>query len=237
MTKIQNDRKLPGPGAPLTAERDLYLRLMARGMSNSQACRVVGINRRTGTRWRYGRTIPNRAGLPWVYLPIPTKPAVISPRYLSEQERITLADLHRTDRSIRSIATEMGRSPSTISKELRRNANAAGRYEPHGAHRQAAGRRSRSRTGKLARDTALQKYVQDRLEERWSPEQICHALPSEFPDNPERRLVHETIYQALYVQGRVYDANWPCCCVLAVLGASLIADPMPGARVLSRTRW
>lgn len=57
------------------------------------------------------------------------------------------------------------------------------------------------------------------------------------PDNPERRLVHETIYQALYVQGRVYDANWPCCCVLAVLGASLIADPMPGARVLSRTRW
>ena len=115
MTKIQNDRKLPGPGAPLTAERDLYLRLMARGMSNSQACRVVGINRRTGTRWRYGRTIPNRAGLPWVYLPIPTKPAVISPRYLSEQERITLADLRLTDRSIPSIATEMGRSPPTIS--------------------------------------------------------------------------------------------------------------------------
>ena len=202
MTKIQNCRTLPGPGAPLTAERDLHLRLMAQGMSNSQACRVVGINRRTGTRWRYGRTILNRAGVPWIYLPIPTKPAVISPRYLSEQERITLADLRRTGRSIRSIATEMGRSPSTISRELRRNANAAGRYEPHGAHRQAAGRRSRSRTGKLARDPELQKYVQDCLEKRWSPEQICHALPSEFPDNPERRLVHETIYQALYVQGR-----------------------------------
>ena len=202
MTKIQNDRKLPGPGAPLTAERDLYLRLMAQGMSNSQACRVVGINRRTGTRWRYGRTIPNKTGLPLVYLPIPTKPVVISPRYLSESERIVLADLRRTDRSIRSIATEMGRSPSTISKELRRNANAAGRYEPHGAHRQATDRRSRSRTGKLARDPALQEYVQDRLEKRWSPEQICHALPSKFPDDPERRLVHETIYQALYVQGR-----------------------------------
>lgn len=70
MTKIQNDRKPPGPGAPLTAERDLYLRLMAQGMSNSQACRTVGINRRTGTRWRYGRTIRNTAGLPWTYLPI-----------------------------------------------------------------------------------------------------------------------------------------------------------------------
>jgi len=178
MTKIQNDRKLPGPGAPLTAERDLYLRLMAQGMSNSQACRTVGINRRTGTRWRYGRTITNRAGLPWIYLPIATKPVIISPRFLSETERITLADLRRTDRSIRSIAAEMGRSPSTISKELRRNANTAGRYEPHGAHRQAANRRSRSRTGKLARDTALQEYVQDRLKKRWSPEQICHALPS-----------------------------------------------------------
>jgi transposase, IS30 family len=202
MTKIQNDRKLPGPGAPLTAERDLYLRLMAQGMSNSQACRTVGINRRTGTRWRYGRTVPNTAGLPWTYLPIATKPVIISPRFLSEQERITLADLRRTDRSIRSIAAEMGRSPSTISKELRRNANAAGKYQPHGAHRQAANRRSRSRTGKLAQDTELQEYVQDRLKKRWSPEQICHALPSKFPDDHQRRLVHETIYQALYVQGR-----------------------------------
>ncbi|MEP6562664.1 MAG: IS30 family transposase [Nakamurella sp.] len=202
MTDIQNDRKLPGPGAPLTAERDLYLRLMAQGMSNSQACRVVGINRRTGTRWRYGRTISNKAGLPWIYLPIATKPVVISPRFLSETERITLADLRRTDRSIRSIAAEMGRSPSTISKELRRNANSAGRYEPHGAHQQATSRRSRSRTGKLARDPVLQEYVQDCLKKRWSPEQICHTLPTEFPDDPQRRLVHETIYQALYVQGR-----------------------------------
>ena len=171
-------------------------------MSNSQACRTVGINRRTGTRWRYGQDDSQQDRLPWTYLPIATKPVIISPRFLSETERITLADLRRTDRSIRSIAAEMGRSPSTISKELRRNANAAGKYEPHGAHRQAANRRSRSRTGKLARDTALQEYVQDCLKKRWSPEQICHALPSKFPDDPQRRFMHETIYQALYVQGR-----------------------------------
>jgi hypothetical protein len=58
MTKAQNDRTRPGPVAPLTAERHLLLQLMAQGMSNSQAGRAVGINRRTGTRWRYGRTIP-----------------------------------------------------------------------------------------------------------------------------------------------------------------------------------
>jgi len=40
------------------------------------------------------------------------------------------------------------------------------------------------------------------LEQRWSPQQICHALPIEFPGRPERHLVHETIHQALYVQGR-----------------------------------
>ena len=40
--------------------------------------------------------------------------------------------------------------------------------------------------------------MQDRLDKRWSPEQICAALRREFPDQPERQLVHETIYQAIY---------------------------------------
>ncbi len=44
--------------------------------------------------------------------------------------------------------------------------------------------------------------MQARLEEKWSPEQICQALPTEFPGQRERHVVHETIYQALYVQGR-----------------------------------
>jgi len=48
----------------------------------------------------------------------------------------------------------------------------------------------------------LRDFVQSKLEQRWSPQQICHALPIEFPGRPERHLVHETIHQALYVQGR-----------------------------------
>ena len=51
---------------------------------------------------------------------------------------------------------------------------------------------------KLARDAALRECVQDWLDRRWSPEQISHMLRREFPDNPERHLAHETIYQAIY---------------------------------------
>ena len=58
------------------------------------------------------------------------------------------------------------------------------------------------RSGKLAKDPVLRQYVQTCLEKRWSPEQITHQLPGQFPGQPVRHVVHETIYQALYVQGR-----------------------------------
>ena len=78
----------PGPD-PLTAERDLYRRLMAQGIGNSKACREVGINRRTETRWRYGRTVDARDGRqPHVYPPIAVPAsAAISARLLSVDER------------------------------------------------------------------------------------------------------------------------------------------------------
>ena len=49
-------------GGMLVEKQDWFVRLIAQGVSNSEACRIVGINRRTGTRWRYGRTILNTAG-------------------------------------------------------------------------------------------------------------------------------------------------------------------------------
>jgi IS30 family transposase len=54
----------------------------------------------------------------------------------------------------------------------------------------------------LAADPVLHAHVQDRLRVRWSPGQIAKTLPRVFPDQPQRHIVHETIYQALYVQGR-----------------------------------
>src|SRR5664279_4222798 len=123
----------------------------------------------------------------------------ISPRFLSEDERIKIADLHRARHGVWDIAARTGRSPATISRELRRNRDQeSGRYRPFAAHRLAVQRRTRRRPGKIAGDPVLRGFVQDRLGKKWSPEQISQALRAEFPHHPERHVVHETIYQAVY---------------------------------------
>ena len=103
---------------------------------------------------------------------------------------------------MRSIATLLGRAPSTISRELRRNGTIIGMYEAHAAHRAAATRRARPKPVKLRDQTSLRDYVQKKLRIRWSPEQICHAVIEEFPTDLTMRVSPETIYQALYLQAR-----------------------------------
>lgn len=80
---------------------------MSKGMSNTVACRVVGVNRRTGTRWRRGRTVTNRAAELLHYEPIVDSRAAVSARLLSEGERIIIADGLLAGRTMRAIATEM----------------------------------------------------------------------------------------------------------------------------------
>lgn len=184
---------------PLADKRELFARLIREGDSNSEACRKVGVNRRTGTRWRFGRTIPASCGRVLHYPPvISPRLQVISPRYLSEDERVMISDLHRAGTSVRVIAADLGRNPSTVSRELRRNRSATGRYGASDAHRQAALRRCRPRARRVAVDLELRQFVQSCLECGWSPEQISHALQEKFPSDPRRQLVHESIYQALY---------------------------------------
>jgi transposase, IS30 family len=192
----------PGP-APQTAKREQFARLIARGVSNSEACRIVGINRRTGKRWRHGRTITSSSGRRLHYLPvIGARAREISPRYLSEDERVRIADLRRHGLGVRAVAAELGRSPATVSRELRRNLDlGSGQYRPFAAQQLASARRARPGRSKLAGDQVLRGFVAERLEKRWSPEQISRALRSEFPDEPGRHLVHETIYQAVYRSG------------------------------------
>jgi len=188
------------PGVALTEVRRAFERLVAGGVSNSEACRSVGINRRTGTRWRYGRDIPVTGGRTLHYPPLITtgRTTPISARFLSEDERIMIADLRRTGATVRMIANELGRSPSTISRELRRNADPVGRYRPFAAHRSAAQRRTRRRARRVDRDDALRARVQQLLALRWSPEQISRELSVEYADDPARQLVTESIYQAIY---------------------------------------
>ncbi|MEU8706481.1 IS30 family transposase, partial [Streptomyces sp. NPDC048565] len=105
--------------------------------------------------------------------------------------------------TIRAIAAELDRSPSTISREVRRNRHPVnGQYRPYAAQSRADARRPRPKPGKIGQNPALRDFIQDRLDIRWSPEQICQALRANFPDRPEMHVVHETVYQALYVQGR-----------------------------------
>ncbi|WUP30541.1 IS30 family transposase [Streptomyces europaeiscabiei] len=178
---------------------------MAQGMSNSAACREVGINRRTGTRWRYGRKEVDQTGRERVYAPITEERHRdgTSDRFLAEDERLVIADLLRSGNSLRAIARELGRSPATISREVRRNSDPrTGKYHPFQAQRRAAVRRARSKEGKIRRDPEPKEFIQQRLDRRWSPEQICQALRTAFPDEPERHLAHETVYQAVYLPHR-----------------------------------
>jgi transposase, IS30 family len=192
-------RGRPG-SAPQTEKREQFARLIAQGVSNLQACRIVGVNRRTGKRWRHGRAVTARDGTRRHYPPvINVGKREISSRYLSEDERVRIADLDRAGRGVREIAAEIGRSVSTISRELRRNRDpGSGQYRPFTAQRLAVERRPRPGRGKLIRDPELGDFVAERLGKRLSPEQIAHALRAQFPDQPQRHLAVETIYQAVY---------------------------------------
>src|ERR1035437_1563682 len=198
----------PGPGAlPQVEKREQYARLIAQGFSSLQACRIAGINQRTGKRWRHGRTITTRDGRRLHYPPVVAAGAgrrvrEVSDRYLSEQERVRIADLRQAGHGVRAIAERTGRSPSTVSRELRRNRDpGSGQYRPFTAHKLAAQRRGRARAGKIARDDVPRQFVAERLEKRWSPEQVSQALRREFPDDLARHVVHETTYQAVYRPG------------------------------------
>jgi len=126
----------------------------------------------------------------------------VSGRYLSLAEREEIAVGRAAGDSVRVIAARLGRAPSTVSREVRRNCLSRGRYRAVAAQRRAEDRARRPKAAKLAGDGELREYVQGRLRRRWSPEEISARLELEFPDRPEMRVSHETIYQSLYVQGR-----------------------------------
>jgi transposase, IS30 family len=124
-----------------------------------------------------------------------------SGRYLSVAEREEIAAGVAAGEPLAVIAVRLGRSRSTVSREVRRN-GCRGRYRALAAQAQAQERARRPKMARLAGNARLRGWVQARLEERWSPEQISVMLEREFPGEPEMRVSHETIYQAIYVQGR-----------------------------------
>jgi transposase, IS30 family len=123
-------------------------------------------------------------------------------RYLSLGEREEIAVGLAAGESVRGIAARLGRAPSTVCREVARNSRGRGAYRAVAAQGQAQWRAERPKVSKLAGNAVLRGWVQDRLERRWSPEQISVMLRLEFPEDAEMRVSHEAIYQAIYVQGR-----------------------------------
>ena len=123
-------------------------------------------------------------------------------RYLSFAEREEIALGKAAGESVRAIAARIGRSPSTVSRELSRNRDAKDRYRASDAHVRAYQRASRPKPAKLATNATLRQLVQEDLTKRYSPQQIAGRLRRQYPTAPEMWVSTETIYQSLYVQSR-----------------------------------
>jgi len=102
---------------------------------------------------------------------------------------------------VREIAAWLGRSPSTVSREIARNGGRE-RYHSVRAEQRAQYCARRPRASKLSQRPGLLAAVEAGLEEFWSPEQISARLRQDHPDDEEMRISHETIYRSLYVQSR-----------------------------------
>jgi IS30 family transposase len=119
---------------------------------------------------------------------------------LQPEDRVTLASLIQQKFTVREIALVLGRSPSTISRELLRNAQPAG-YASTAARACALQRRRQGRApNKLHRDGILFDVMRHFLGLRWSPEQLALTLACIFPKGHEHRVSHETIYNCIYAQ-------------------------------------
>ena len=160
--RVQAIREMRGkmwsPGRPSTARREDRVRFweaIARGLSTDDAGAEAGVSSAVGARW-----FRESGGMPSLTL------ALVSGRYLSFAEREEIAILHGQRLGVREIARRLGRAPSTISREFRRNASTRSNelaYRATTAQWHAERRASRPKVSKLAANDRLRDYVQDRL--------------------------------------------------------------------------
>ena len=104
-------------------------------------------------------------------------------------------------RSLRAIALQLGRAPSTISREVNRNGGVK-QYRASQADQAAWDRAHRPKTCKLVANRALARVVASKLQLEWAPEQIAGWLKHTYPDDEHYQVSHETIYKSLFIQAR-----------------------------------
>jgi len=171
-------------------QKQLAFRLRARGWRLADIAREVGCSApMVGLMVRDGRFT---AGVPDEWEP---RAGCLR---IAEREEILVG--LRAGQSLSAIARRLGRAVSTVSREVGANGGPAG-YSAWNAHQRAREGARRPKPCKL-RASRLRDEVTRRLLELWSPDEIARRLPLDFPDDPEMRVSHETIYHSLFVQGR-----------------------------------
>ncbi len=192
---------------PKRQGRARFWELVRGGADRSEAARLAEVRVTSARRWfrQAGGVLP------------PNSSEESSNRNLQISEREEIHAGVERGESIRRIAKLLGRAPSTVLRELRKNmwhqryrgrsrhgmsVTQPWRYRPSRAQERAKRLASRPKTAKLAKNPVLRELVQAKLMKKLSPEQISRQLRKQFPDNPEMWVSHETIYQSIYVQGR-----------------------------------
>jgi IS30 family transposase len=180
---------MPKGHALSEATKDAIWKLRAKGLSDREIGRQVGLPRGSVSNHlaRTGGIRPRARRRP--------------ERCLSLEEREEISRAIARGHSARAIARALGRSHTTIAREINR-CGGRRRYRAHAAEREAWRRSQRPRQTKLEFCCELRRVVCERLEEDYSPEQIAGWLRLAYPDNEAMQVSHETIYRALYVQAR-----------------------------------
>lgn len=188
MSKEPKKKPLFSPRTRLDLQQQMW-DLWQSGAEMSAAAEVVGWNRHTV----YNR-IAEAGGV---------RPRRRQTRArLSYEDRVHIEIGLKQHRSLRAIARDLGRAPSTISREVTRHRNAEGRYGAKRAHAIAFEDAKRPQSAKLDASPVLRERVLRDLGLRYSPEQIAGRLRRDFAADPGMNLHHETIYRWIYLQSR-----------------------------------
>ncbi len=163
-----------------------YFELIRQGATGGAASSQVGVSLSCGSLW-----FIDAGRVTFIDRPI-------SGRYLSQDDRIEIADGLAAGESVKSIAARIGKSYQTVYREIARNRKPDGRYQPWYAHGQAHVRRRRPTARRVVADAALRGVVAAKLGEHWSPAQVSRWLRRRWPKRTSWHLCTETIYEATY---------------------------------------
>jgi len=174
------------PNKMPAAVKRRYFELIRTGQSGSEAAKRVGVSLSCGSLW-----FIDAGRVSFIESPI-------SPRYLSQDDRIEIADGIARGEPVKQIAARIGKSYQSLYREIARNRKPDGRYQPWYAHNEAYQRRRRPRPRRLAVDAGLREVVAGKLATHWSPAQISRWLRRRYRRRAAWHVCTETIYEAVY---------------------------------------